>query len=161
MERLDLDFEVTLRPPVKWFASMMEQKLRLRDDRRGWALSNCGYLFSRLILEVKELQEALHLKEGEIYDGHLWQPTWGMDPARLPVLHHVVAECADIANYALMIADRLRADLKGGSRDYLLGSSPRDRRRPGNPPETDTAVRRDVPDTDEPTSGGKSGSSKS
>lgn len=82
------------REPVEWFADRMEKKLREHDDDRGemsWREDGCTIkgLFEHLEEEVKELQELL--QDGPAADA--------MD---------VVHECADVANMAMMIADRVR-----------------------------------------------------
>jgi NTP pyrophosphatase (non-canonical NTP hydrolase) len=75
-----------IRPSVQWFAEQMEAKLQ-RDDatKPGWSTETTESLFRGLVAEVIELHEAL------------------LSPIAAP--EYVVTECADVANYAMMIAD--------------------------------------------------------
>ena len=82
-----------MRDTVRWFAEQMEAKLAANDRERGddgW-LGAHGlhhrYFLSRLLDEVLELQAA-------IVSG---KP-----------INMVIGEAADVANFAMMIADRER-----------------------------------------------------
>ncbi len=78
-----------LRPPVLAFAWLMEQTLRKHDsDKDGWHEADWGWLLGRLQEETLELREALTL-------------------GRSPV--EIGREAADIANFAMMIADNCLA----------------------------------------------------
>jgi len=71
-----------VREEVRWFAEKMEEVLKENDHKGGEeALS----LFWMLQDEVRELEVALWYKEG-----------------------NVVKECCDVANFAMMIADKER-----------------------------------------------------
>jgi len=72
-----------LRPEVGAFAAIMEAELRKHDDRPGWKNEDVQWLFSRLKDESAELIKAIHTK-GPISVGR---------------------EAADVANFAMMIAD--------------------------------------------------------
>ena len=75
-----------LRNELEDFAGLQEAVLQDSDAQKGsdgWKGVSNTYLFSLLKLEIKELEDAL-------IDGH---PN---------CIRH---ECADIANYAMMIAD--------------------------------------------------------
>ncbi|WP_245628942.1 hypothetical protein [Alicyclobacillus shizuokensis] len=80
-----------IREPVRWFARQMELKLRENDHKGGWLECDVWWLFSRLYEEVAELQEAMY----EVAAG---------DASR----EKVIREAADIANFAMMIADLAR-----------------------------------------------------
>ena len=69
-----------------WFAQQMGEKLDENDHRLGWHAYGVttGYLLRRLSQEIGELRRAIE-KRGD-----------------------VIHECADVANYAMMIADRAR-----------------------------------------------------
>ncbi len=70
-----------LRPAVDGFARAMERKLRLNDHKAHWGDSTIDHLFTRLLDEVAELSHAMQ-DGGAIGD-----------------------ECADVANFAMMIFD--------------------------------------------------------
>lgn len=77
--------KVQLRPCVEEFAMSMEKTLRRNDWKGGWNYMSGDELFSRLSEEVEEL--------------------------RLALVHHrsrrtIVREAADVANFAMMIADQ-------------------------------------------------------
>lgn len=77
-----------LRPEVAAFAMLMEEKLLLNDHRPGWKNDDVHALIARLYEEARELVQAI----GE-----------GADPA---VVHAEIGrEAADVANFAMMIAD--------------------------------------------------------
>lgn len=74
----------TCRNSVRWFATKMEAKLAKNDHKRGWAGCELQYLSMRLTQERKELTDAIKSKDKQ----------------------RIIDECADIANFALMIADK-------------------------------------------------------
>lgn len=75
---------VTCRASVRWFAERMEAKLAKNDHKGGWQNCELQYLSMRLTQERKELTEAIKSKDKQ----------------------RIIDECADIANFAMMIADR-------------------------------------------------------
>ena len=68
---------------VEWFAGEMETKLNKNEHKGGWESSSAAYLLRRLKQEVAELENACSFRGGEA----------------------VVSEAADVANFAMMIAD--------------------------------------------------------
>jgi len=64
----------------------MEERLRANDHKGGWGDSDCYWLLKRLRMETKELSDAL-------WDGPDSQ---------------IQKEAADVANFAMMIADNVR-----------------------------------------------------
>ncbi len=83
------------REPVRWFAGLMETTLRKHDAERGeygWR-DGCDeeYLVERLQDEVRELVREFN-------------PCMLLTQAE-----RVIAECADIGNFAMMLADQHRA----------------------------------------------------
>ena len=76
----DLD---AVRPSVKTFAYLMEKELTRNDWKGGWEKDSAESLFIRLVEEVGEL--ARDLDRGK----------------------NSVGECADIANFAMMISEKL------------------------------------------------------
>jgi NTP pyrophosphatase (non-canonical NTP hydrolase) len=101
----------TTRPWVDAFADEMEAKLdvnRLKGDRAGWRRESRMWLAAMLLREVAELVETLdYLGRSE-------------GSAQRAIRKAAVrSECADVANFAMMIADvagGLRAkDAAGGT----------------------------------------------
>ena len=76
---------VVLRPVVKWFAEQMELALIKNDHKSGWLNDDWDELYDRIKDEMKELK-----KECEKFT---------KDDDK------IIAEAADIANFAMMIAD--------------------------------------------------------
>lgn len=78
---------------VRRFAEAMEAKLQKNDRKGGWRGCEPGWLLLRLVDEVGELAEAAL---------HLWRQRAGAseDDRRA-----VLAEAADVANFAMMVAD--------------------------------------------------------
>jgi len=82
---------IDLRPEVKWFAEVMESKLRKYDNEKGisgWKEESRLWLYARLVQELLELHEAL--------------------TEEIPLEENILEECADVANVAMMIADKGR-----------------------------------------------------
>ena len=87
-DEADSTASFVLRPEVAAFAMLMEEKLLLNDHRPGWKNDDVHALIARLYEEARELVQAI----GE-----------GVDPA---VVHAEIGrEAADVANFAMMIAD--------------------------------------------------------
>lgn len=80
-----------MREQVKWFAEKMEETLKVNDHKGGWGADKCSmnYLHERLQEEVIELDYATGIV--------------GKEAREL-----IIKECADVANFAMMIADRIR-----------------------------------------------------
>lgn len=100
--------EKSVRPPVQWFAGQMEAKLRANDHKGGWSDCNFRWLYQRLLEEVHEVWIE--------YNQLDQQPKW----------ENVIKECADVANFAMMIADKAReaiAQTKGEVRDAGQGQT--------------------------------------
>lgn len=76
------------RPSVKWFAEQMERKLSANDHKGQWQSCDAMWLLRRLKEETTELEEALLQAK---FDAH-----------------ELINEAADIANFAMMIADNAR-----------------------------------------------------
>jgi hypothetical protein len=73
-----------IRPEVRRLALAMEAKLRKNDEKGGWADMDQWQMYHRMIDECRELTNALV----------------GMNPK------FILDECADVANFAMMIADK-------------------------------------------------------
>lgn len=77
-----------IRDSVKWFAEQMELKLQENDAKGGW--DDCGiyWLLERLREETRELEIAIDIHRD------LGAPH-----------NNIVKEAADVANFAMMVAD--------------------------------------------------------
>lgn len=83
-----------MRESVKWFAGIMEQTLQKHDDKKGsdgWLNDDIYGLFGRLREESDEIEELIIHYDYE-KDESL----------------KLIKECADVANFAMMIADSVR-----------------------------------------------------
>ncbi|MCY1649110.1 3'-5' exoribonuclease [Caulobacter sp. SL161] len=78
------------RPEVVAFADLMEQQLRANDHKGGWKGDTSDALYQRLLEEAEELSQALAWRSALFGDA---------DPDRIG------REAADVANFAMMIAD--------------------------------------------------------
>lgn len=78
-----------VRPAVAWFAEQMEAALRRNDHKGGWAGMDHETLLMRCGDEMVELKHCWNLGNGAQVKGD----------------KHIVSEAADVANFAMMIAD--------------------------------------------------------
>lgn len=83
---------VPVRDEAQWFAQQMERKLQANDHKEGWRRMTTAWLLKRLRQEVDEIEVAL--KAGKLDD--------------------IVSECADVGNFAMMIADKATDELDEG-----------------------------------------------
>lgn len=95
MRRLLAEVE-RLREPVRWFAGKMEEALQRNDHKGGWQNEYLWVLLHRIDEELAELYKAAFQIE---HSGPL---------------ENVIKEAADVANFAMMIADVARQALEGG-----------------------------------------------
>lgn len=97
----DCSHRIKVREEVLRLAEQMELKLRKNDHKGHWSNCTNTYLTRRLSEEGTELRNALKL----LLDARRY-------PADTAQLEHcralVVRECADVANFAMMIADNAR-----------------------------------------------------
>lgn len=77
-----------VRSEILWFAEQMERKLRDNDHKRKWDECTQRYLVNRLFEEATELSRAV--SEGRESE------------------QSIIEEAADVANFAMMIADNVR-----------------------------------------------------
>ena len=75
-----------IRGVVCWFAALMDTKLQENDYKGGWDQDKIEQLLYKLECEVIELKNTFECLDS---------PT------------AVVSECADVANFAMMIADKM------------------------------------------------------
>lgn len=79
-----------IRESVMRFAEHMERRLAANESKGHWSGCSEWYLFRRLQEETGELEEVLHELGG--------------------ASSTVINEAADVANFAMMIADRARIE---------------------------------------------------
>lgn len=104
------------RPEVRAFADLMEAQLRANDHKPGWKDDTDLDLFERLGQESAELLAALRRNAKRL----MWGDSWVMEDT----VPRVGAEAADVANFAMMIADvcgALKLKENGISREELGG----------------------------------------
>jgi len=93
-----------VRNEVARFAIRMERKLLENDHKGGWDHCNFGYLFKRLEEELKEAKSAA---------GELTATTWDAEGDLDGIAEAAIDELADVANFAMMIADKIRTGSMG------------------------------------------------
>ncbi len=101
---------VNARPEVRWFAELMEQKLKVFDTKLNWEDMHPGYALRRLHEEFDELRDLLVKDSAEVH-------TTGADQIYYSTKKEfsreaVIEEAVDLANFAMMIADVCRKDLE-------------------------------------------------
>ena len=94
---------VKLRPAVRRFAEAMEKKLRENDYKGGWRDCTDSYLYKRMTGECGEL---------------LWYLTEPQHKGRVneDIIERIVGESADVANFAMMLADNALLDFRKSQR---------------------------------------------
>ena len=106
-----------LRPEVQIFAEAMERKLRENDHKGGWDDMPSRWLRGRLAGEVRELEAAIAAYIDKI---DICNREQDLSKSRQAIL----SECADIANFAMMIADNCKslvaAAALGNPRAWLM-----------------------------------------
>ena len=80
------------RESVQWFAEQMEAKLGENDNKGGWDECQIDWLIHRLYQEAEEL----------------WREVRSNDKN----YQNIISESADVANFAMMIADKARKEAK-------------------------------------------------
>ncbi len=91
IKELKLEFwDTELKPEqiraIEKFIYDMVNKLEENSHKGGWEKCDMTYLYHRAAQEIEELKEALFNRK------------------------RVVSECADVANFAMMIADNIRRE---------------------------------------------------
>ena len=86
-----------VREEVQWFVQRMEEKMAKHDADRGdgWKDDDIFSLTDRVWEELQELREKLG----------------GLDDDDPQTVETAIYECADVANFAMMVANHLRDDL--------------------------------------------------
>lgn len=117
------------RPEVQAFAVLMERKLRANDHKTGWKSCRIDWLFGRVRDEATELGQAIQAAMRPVWSTE--RPTRGwnsgflvreLEDGTLEYAHpgqtksfqpsdlwhdrsRIASEAADVANFAMMIAD--------------------------------------------------------
>ena len=86
-----------VRKPVRWFAEQMERKLKANDYKEHWSECEDEWLIERLGDECAELHRAYRSNR--------------LPSNRAKQQQCIIDEAADVANFAMMIADKARAAL--------------------------------------------------
>ena len=86
------------RPEVRAFADLMEAKLRENDHKAGWKGEDASDLFPRIAEEADELWRAMVRHSKRLS----WGDAWVMET---DTVERIGREAADVANFAMMIAD--------------------------------------------------------
>ena|SRR3990167_5075006 len=95
LNKLEALGELTgIRVEILKFAVNMERKLRENDHKGGWKECDFEYLRARLQDEVQEMEE-MFVKYSKVM--------------RPNMKNKLKRECADVANFAMMISDKLSA----------------------------------------------------
>lgn len=89
---------ISRRREVQWFSCEMEAVLRANDHKGGWHGEDAGWLVERLREEVDELAKALDAHRAELASRERYVAKTAT----------VIREAADVANFAMMIADVCR-----------------------------------------------------
>lgn len=103
--------DIDVRPEVQAFAKLMEAKLRENDHKNrgsrqmGWKNEATGYLLRRIRTETKELVNAIKERHRLVRNSLISQP-WLTQQQRCAAQDIVIGrEAADVANFAMFIAD--------------------------------------------------------
>ena len=78
---------------VKWFTTLMHKKLRKNKCKQDWLEYDESYILRRLNEELDELKDALFKQRSSAS------------------IEEAMLECADVANFAMMMAEKLKANL--------------------------------------------------
>lgn len=95
--------DLDLRPAVLWFAQQMELKLRRNDHKGGWRGIGMQYAQRRMREEALELERAI-----EEFTYHNSDGSPISEQEIVEAKNAIVREAADVANFAMMIADEWR-----------------------------------------------------
>lgn len=96
---------IKVRKEVLRFAEQMEKKLKKNDRKGGWLDEDYEYLMTCLEEEVEELRTLLD-KGGFYYLTKRQR-------------NRIIGEAADVANFAMMIADNIKDDGNAGEDENM------------------------------------------
>ena len=95
--------KVTPRPELGRFAELMEVVLRDNDYKGGWSAMTPEEIVNRMFDELRELDRAV-FETNWNQSGGIHLPDWKVRQIR--------KEAADVANFAMMLCDALKAKLR-------------------------------------------------
>jgi len=94
---------IVLRPEVQWFAEQMELMLQANDHKQGWSSESSEYLlmecernFDALDVACSNFNRAAHTAHTEL------RKEW---------LSAILRRSANVANFAMMVADNARNEV--------------------------------------------------
>lgn len=90
------------RPVLDWFSKQMEAKLVLNDHKGGWKDCEIDWLIKRLQQETNELIERWNARQSSMQGRSAGENVPLIDVDNEAIIN----ECADVANFAMMIADK-------------------------------------------------------
>jgi uncharacterized protein YigA (DUF484 family) len=95
------------------FRLAMLEKLDMNNHKKHWNVASVSWLFMRLKMEVKELEDEIThmMRSADINDPHIRKEAIKYFSDRS------VLECADVANMAMMVWDNLQNGIIEGSSD--------------------------------------------
>lgn len=93
------------RTEIIGFAEIMEQKLKENDHKSHWTEESYSYLLERLEEEVSELKEKISKIR---FGGGRALADESIEGILEPEPEDIQRECADVANFAMMIADSIK-----------------------------------------------------
>lgn len=82
---------IRYKPTLEWFKGKMDEKLSENTDKSHWRDEQASWLYCALMTEIGEYVRAWTLHDHE----------------------EMIREAADIANFAMMLADKSRIVLQG------------------------------------------------
>ena len=82
---------------LDWFVGEMVKKLDENNHKGSWKDEPIDSLFLNLLNEVDEL--SIEVKQPDCYKNN-------------QIYENIIKECADVANFAMMIAERAKAGIK-------------------------------------------------
>jgi NTP pyrophosphatase (non-canonical NTP hydrolase) len=117
-----------MRPEVREFARLMEEKLRANDHKPGWRQDDPEELVNRIEQETNELRQAVcrafgeahwPLREGEYRPHKFASMKWrsATKEERAEWSAKIPGEAADVANFAMMVADVVKPFLAAALKD--------------------------------------------
>lgn len=94
-----------VRAEVMAFARLMEAKLRENDRKGGWKRCETAYLSRRCGNELEELRTLIHRAKDWVLKNTFPSGRGPMLSDNAELVKEIGREAADVANFAMMIAD--------------------------------------------------------
>ena len=90
------------------FSERMEEKLEMnrhKGDREGWLKEDIEFFLRRIKQETEEVRKLIVNKLG----------TFDLDSVTAEDVRDIQKECADVANFCMMLADKVEEDYKNNA----------------------------------------------